>query len=417
MTKHITKIRPQGQLVTNDIDSSFIKDGSITQADIAVGTFTGDVFVDGGIATKKLADAGKLAFTDGSTSNSADMDMGGNKVVNLKPGVNSTDAVNKSQLDAVVNNMSVFEWQSSVSAIALDPTQVSPIIGSRYLINGSGVGVWSGHDFQIAEYTSSAYPWSFVSPTIGTVVVVDGVNDRMYLWNGTSWGEMWFEVTTASSGLYKSGFDIRVNPSSAGSGLEFEGGAFSVVAGNGLIVSQDAVAIDTGYTANKIPQYTQDGKLGIGMGQPEATLHVSGSTKLSGSVDISGTLTSADVVVNGSQSLVGKYTVATPDAFHGTIYFNQSDKKLHLKTDVSEHVIGLEYDVISGEIPAESPDDVRTGFTLVNIPIVNSEAVYLNGIRLIRDQDYSMNGNTIIFVDPPGRKHVICVDYRREVLI
>lgn len=55
MAKHITKVKGSSQLRDNDIDSSKIKDSTIINADMALGTITGDVFLDYSIQAIKLS--------------------------------------------------------------------------------------------------------------------------------------------------------------------------------------------------------------------------------------------------------------------------------------------------------------------------------------------------------------------------
>ena len=66
-------------------------------------------------------------------------------------------------------------------------------------------------------------------------------------------------------------------------------------------------------------------------------------------------------------------------------------------------------------ITDENPTGPRSGnkiFTIAFAPIENSEAVYLNGLKQGRVDDYAMTGQDIEFVDPPLDDDTIRVDYR-----
>ena len=66
-------------------------------------------------------------------------------------------------------------------------------------------------------------------------------------------------------------------------------------------------------------------------------------------------------------------------------------------------------------ITDENPTGPRSGnkiFTIAFAPIENSEAVYLNGLKQVRVDDYAMTGQDIEFVDPPLDDDTIRVDYR-----
>ena len=532
MTKHITKIRPQAQLKLNDISSAFIKDGALIQSDMALGTFTGEVFLDGSIATAKLTDGSKFMMSDGTTPRTANVNMGGFRVTNLGAGLSAGDAVTRAQLDSVISEFSAFEWQPSANAIATDPSVLAPAVGDRFLISGPGVDLWAAHGNQIAEYTGVmevAGGWEYTTPKIGMVINVDDVGDRFYLWGGIAWEEKWLEVTTASTGLVKVGFDIQIDPLAAGSGIRFTGGTLSIDQGNGILVSDDGVAVDVGATAGKIPQYDPAGNLGVGVdpalarlhvagtariddvlevhnavdvvigaiglvstssagsalkvanldestaagvdcgiaqetaavwgryqtnnafaleanplkpsfilagdfgigtSAPEAKLHVVGNAKVNNNLDVmealkvwgnadfdSAVSVVGDLNLESPVVMTGLSLAAAPDADHGVLYFSNVDKRLHLKTDLNEQIVGGEEVAIVGEQPVGQLDGVNTVFTMLHTPIGNSEAVYLNGMRATRGIDYTVAGNQLLFSDAPYANHVLRVDYRRVILI
>lgn len=71
--------------------------------------------------------------------------------------------------------------------------------------------------------------WVATTPTTGTRI---GVDDEpavaFYLFGGATWTPKYEESTTASTGLTKVGFDIRIDASAGGDGLGFAAGVLSV---------------------------------------------------------------------------------------------------------------------------------------------------------------------------------------------
>jgi len=71
---------------------------------------------------------------------------------------------------------------------------------------------------------------------------------------------------------------------------------------------------------------------------------------------------------------------------------------------------------VDKEIPSGLVNGINTVFTLSNIPIINSEHIYLNG--LLQESgvtnDYTISGNTITFVLPPLPNMKIICSYRRN---
>ena len=116
------------------------------------------------------------------------------------------------------------EWQNSALSIVTAPP-VGPASGDRYLIGGSATGAFAGKDNNIAEYNGSA--WVFTVPTVGTFIGVDDEPEGLYVYEGSAWAKKFFEATTASQGLTKVGFDVRLANADQG-GVKVASGAISV---------------------------------------------------------------------------------------------------------------------------------------------------------------------------------------------
>jgi len=171
-----------------------------------------------------------------------------------------TELVDKKYVDDVASTL---EWQDSVlDADVLNPTALSPSSGDRYLIDGVGAGAWLGKDNQIAEWDGSA--WQYTVPTTGMRVGSDDEPSvAFYLYGGSTWAAKYVESTTASTGLVKVGYDIRLDSSSAGAGLAFSSGVLSVgVDGSSIEITTDTLNVkDGGITNDMLAGSIADGKL------------------------------------------------------------------------------------------------------------------------------------------------------------
>ncbi len=209
-------------------------------------------------ANVNLADVNNAVLVDGSRAFTAAQSMGGFKLTNLANGTSGSDAVNYTQLQNVLAVINGFEWQESVLDRSITPPG-SPVLGDRYLIDatlGTATGDWTGQEDDIAEYDGAA--WVFTTPTLGTFVSVDDESTALYYFGGSSWSAKYFESTTASTGLVKVGFDIRIDASAAGAGLGFAGGVFSINVDDVTIeISSDAIRLkDGGITDAKVASGT-----------------------------------------------------------------------------------------------------------------------------------------------------------------
>ena len=135
-----------------------------------------------------------------------------------------------SALGSITSTVNNFEWQESVIDKDLTAPPGSPSTGDRYLIGldtaaSVATGAWATHDGEVAEYNGTS--WDFITPTTGMFVGADDETDRLYLFGGTTWTARYFEATTASGFLSKSGFDIQLTNLSDG----------NVIVGNGSNVA------------------------------------------------------------------------------------------------------------------------------------------------------------------------------------
>jgi len=170
-------------------------------------------------------------------------------------GTDANDVIIKSQLDAIESLIQNFEWQESALDYVVDNTAApaSEVVGDRYILSHDGGAPNAAYDGaaagDIVEFDGSV--WVATTPTTGTFISADDESDKLYYWGGSAWSFKTFESTTASTGLTKIGFDIQLDSSSAGNGLDFTAGTLSVDPADGTIsVTAGGVAVGTITTAN-----------------------------------------------------------------------------------------------------------------------------------------------------------------------
>ena len=103
---------------------------------------------------------------------------------------------------------------SARSATILDSSLASLTNGYRYIIAGTGLNLWAGHNQQIAQYSVLGTPgWLFFTPSDGGVVplAADGVTVTAYYqfssgtgtWSLNNWGGKAGQVAVYNTGLTK----------------------------------------------------------------------------------------------------------------------------------------------------------------------------------------------------------------------
>jgi len=182
--------------------------GSIVNADVATGA---------AIAYSKLSLSGSVVNADIAT---------GAAIAESKLSLTYSTSSLKSDINNLSSLISNFEWKNSVlDRLATPPG--SPATGARYLVIATATGAWVGKEDQIAEWDGAA--WVYTVCATGTYLAIDDENDGLYLFGGSSWAKKYFEATTASVGLEKVGFDIRIANAVATNGISITSGAISAV--------------------------------------------------------------------------------------------------------------------------------------------------------------------------------------------
>lgn len=126
-----------------------------------------------------------------------------------------------------------WEWQESVIDYIADNTLAPPteVSGDRYMLSHDG-GVpnaaWDGASAgDLVEFNGTS--WVAVTPTTGMIASVDDETTSLRQWSGSAWVQKFFESTTASTGLTKVGFDIRLaDATTNASGIQVASGAITL---------------------------------------------------------------------------------------------------------------------------------------------------------------------------------------------
>ena len=161
------------------------------------------------------------------------------KITNLADGATTNDAINYGQLQNVIGLINGMEWQNSAIDYVTDNTgvPVTEVLGDRYILAHDGGAPNAAYDGasagDIVEFDGTN--WVATTPTTGMFISADNEDTLLYYWGGAAWVTKAFESTTASLGLDKVGFDIRLAASSAGNGIDLTTGVYSVEAEDGTI--------------------------------------------------------------------------------------------------------------------------------------------------------------------------------------
>jgi hypothetical protein len=233
-----------GSNASNPLESSIINPGAnetyrirFDQSKVDHGSITGLGDDDHTIYIK----------ADGTRAFSGNQAMGNNKITGLAAATANGDAVRYEQLTALESLIQNFEFQASALDYITDNTVAPPteVSGDRYLLSDNGGtphANWDGAEAgDIVEFNGSI--WVETNPTVGMIISVDDESTSLRQWSGSAWSQKYFEATTASTGLTKVGFDIRLDASSAGSGLGFSSGVLAVNTGDGIEIATDAVKV------------------------------------------------------------------------------------------------------------------------------------------------------------------------------
>lgn len=249
--------------------------GDITLANDGTTAIASGVIVDADVNASAAITLSKLAATTANRALISDASgfITASSVTNTELGyVSGVTSAIQTQIDNLTSTINNFEWQESALDYVTDNTAApaTETTGHRYVLSHDGGVPHANYDGasagDIVEFNGTT--WDAVTPTAGTFIAVDDDNSGLYLWGGSSWSFKSFEATTASTGLTKVGFDVRLDATAAGDGLGFTTGVLNVNVDDSTIeTATDALQVkDGGITNAKIAAAA-----GINLNKLEAT--------------------------------------------------------------------------------------------------------------------------------------------------
>lgn len=362
-----------------------IKDLAVTNAKLA-----------GSIATAKLADASSFVMTTGANAFGANQSMGGNRLTNLGAATGGTDAVNKNQLDAAINDNVLWKF-ARVASVANVNINSGLQVGSGATIDGVTLNI--GDVVFLRSQTNAAQNGLYAAVASGAasriasfdegtevrarvnVLVSEGNTLADTNWTLTTDGDITVGTTdltfTQIQGAYSAGTGISITGNeiaidlSAGTGISISGNEIStdLSAGTGITITGNEIAVDFGTTSLTAcvgnDERLSDARTPVGTDLLEGRIWVGSAMDLATEVAVSG-----DATINAS----GVVTVSATTVAKFAQYRSQ-------------------------EVPVGDIDGTNAEFELADIPEDGTEEVYVDGLLLRRgaDYDYTISGELITF--------------------
>ena len=197
-------------------------------------------------ATKNYVDTqDALKVSKAGDSMSGNLAMGGNSVTGLASPTNGTDAANKNYVDASIAGL---DFQKDVEAVQVDNTLVPALTtGARYIItnaasmhaNFGSISGLSNND--IVEYNGSAFVVAYDVSVQGEGALVWNRTTNVFLkYDGSIWDEFGgLAGVTAGVGLSKTGNQLDINLGAGIAQLPSDEVGVDVHASGALILTED----------------------------------------------------------------------------------------------------------------------------------------------------------------------------------
>jgi len=208
-----------------------------------------------------------LVSLSGVSANSSDLGSFSGSTIDDSQTVKQALQALETKAEANESLIENFEWQESAKDYVVDNTAVpaTEVSGDRYVLSHDGGAPHANYDGasagDIVEFDGSS--WVALSPSVGMFVAADDESGVLYLWGGSSWSSKAFEATTASTGLTKVGYDVRIADASANNGISISSGAFSAeVDDSSIEISSNALQVKaSGISNDMLAGSIADGKL------------------------------------------------------------------------------------------------------------------------------------------------------------
>jgi Avian adenovirus fibre, N-terminal len=320
------------------------------------------------IQTSKLQDGAKFIKSDGTVAMTAPLNMGSQTIQSLADPVNPTDAATRQWVLANV-----------AGGVVSSTTVTAASVGSNLTLSGTqtvdGVALAAGNTILVKDqttqsgngiYTVAAGAWTRMA-AMDTWAEVPGM--LVSVQQGTiNHDTVWLSTADAGGTLGTTPITFTQLP-----------GPSDITAGAGLLRTGqviDVVAADASMTINA-------DSLGVKLDPARAITVVAAGIGVnidSATMQISGNLVG---VKSGVYQPAGTYLAAT--------------------------------NIVTRETPTGTMNGVNATFTLANIPTLNTEEIFLNG--LLQEpgagNDYTISGGTITMLTAPQSTDRLRVNYRK----
>jgi len=241
------KIAFEGSAIaTSTVRTITMPDANVDLGGIAtnasnISTNSGNISTNAGNISTNTGDIGDLTTLSGVASNSTSLGSFTGSAIpdsqTIKQALQSLETYSENSRSLIQN----FEWKDSAKDYVVDNTAVpaTEVSGDRYVLSHDGGTPHANYDGasagDIVEFNGTS--WVATTPTLGSFISVDDESSVLYYWGGAAWSTKAFEATTASTGLTKNGFDIRL--------ADAVENASGIKVLNGAITLEDLGAFDT----------------------------------------------------------------------------------------------------------------------------------------------------------------------------
>jgi hypothetical protein len=370
------------------------------------GSSTTGIFFPGGNVGISVSASETARFTDSV------LDMNDHRITEVADPVSDQDAANKRYVDSIAAGL------DPKASVRLATTSANGNIAG-YIDDTTNTTITNtagntpGYFDIVVDSNANYFPNDLQGMHVDGVALV--VGDRVLVKNQTDPIQNGIYEVNVIGNRDDGGTDtnavlVRAYDQDGSPSAEVSGGNFTFVeagtvhADQGWVVSSNGIRIlDT--DSIDWSQFSDAGSIQAGTG-----LTKTGNTIDFNAADDSLTVNANDVAVRRDPAGAIGLTVAG-------IKVNVDDSSVEISGNTvqikAEGVTYAHTNIVTREVPTETPDGINDDFTLAFTPASGSEHVFLNGLLQNpgESNDYTITGNTITFNTPPTVGSVILVSY------
>ncbi len=372
--------------------------------------------VKGLLATASLADGANFLKKDGSVALTASLNAGNQTIQNLANGVNGTDAVNLTQVQALISGLS--------DKAEVQYCSTSPLPANTYANGAAGVGA------TLTGNVNGALSVDGVPSVAGQRVLIAGeaapANNGIYTVTAAGGAGAVYVLTRAAdmdtAAEFGTGVMIPVKIATGNTaGTSNDSKVFISAAASAFVVGTTAISFSLiGST------YAAGTGLALGGTTFSVTYGAAAGTAAQGNdARITGALqttalganiqTALGLALNAASGIAGLtaggvLAAAQHPALTGDV--TNAAGSLATTVNTTAGTGFLKYGkILMGEVPTGAINGANTTFVLANTPQNGAIGVFLNGLRCKLTTDYAIVGTTITMVAAPPAGDVVTADY------